>query len=148
MRKPEAPKPGDLYHPPGFVRIPPFALGYVAGFMTSLIIIFFGIVRISVQEPPAATPIPTAAPTSTAHICPEIPDPCEPCPLRPVLYKSAPDVAEVHSDLILVSTYLDLAMRSGDYDLALVHMRESMFHLISAGERVEGIMRLGEYPCP
>ena len=118
-----------------------FALGFAAGVIFTLAVHFLGIMRVTIDIAPPADPTPTLVPTATAYICPE--------PSLPgVIYKSAPDVAEVHSDLILVRLYLDLATKSGDYTIALVHLREASFHLISAGEGVEGIMRLGEYPCP
>ena len=67
------------------------------------------------------------------------------CPT--VTYKAVPDLEQTSADLGLAFRYLDLANRSGDYDLALVHLREMKVHMESVAADLEWLIGIDAVTC-
>lgn len=131
-----------------------FGFGFVGGFLFALVVVAFGIVRISNVSP--APRHPTPVPTATPFVCPEIPPPC---PM--IIFRSVPDLSRILENLDIARAEFELGRdgleeiltsTDGEYDWNLVAMIawiDSATHYLElAGEELFWIEQAGEYRCP
>ena len=130
-----------------------FSFGFVVGFLSALVVVAFGIVRLDVEKAPSA---PTPVPTATAFICPEIPPPCP-----TVTFRSVPDLSRILDNLQIARGEYDIARNGldeilssteGEYDwnlVAMISWLDSATHYLElSGDELFWIEQAGEYRCP